>query len=79
MAFSGFYAQVLPGGISQNATVPGQLSQDALTVGVKREFGARILQRLQQQAERSGKMNWSIHFVDGSVIRAHQHQQFSCF
>ena len=24
-------------------------------------------------AERSGKINWAIHFVDGSVVRAHQH------
>ncbi len=73
MAFSGFYALVLPGEICQNAMDPGKLSQDAFTVGVKRESGARIFQRLQQQAEDSGKINWDIHFVDGSVIRAHQH------
>ncbi len=24
-------------------------------------------------AERSGEINWEIHFVDGSVVRAHQH------
>lgn len=33
----------------------------------------RIFQRLQQQAQRQGQLNWEIHFVDGSVIRAHQH------
>jgi transposase len=32
-----------------------------------------ILQALQQQADKEGKINWEIHFVDGSVIRAHQH------
>ena len=32
-----------------------------------------ILNRLQQQADHSGKINWDIHFVDGSVVRAHQH------
>jgi len=26
----------------------------------------------QQQAD-EGQLNWNIHFVDGSVIRAHQH------
>lgn len=34
---------------------------------------SRLLQRLQQQADQEGKINWDIHFVDGSVIRAHQH------
>ena len=33
----------------------------------------RILERLQQQTDADGKLNWDIHFVDGSVIRAHQH------
>ena len=32
-----------------------------------------ILQRLQQQAEAAGKINWELHFVDGTVVRAHQH------
>ena len=34
---------------------------------------SRLLARLQQQADGDGKLNWDIHFVDGSVIRAHQH------
>lgn len=34
---------------------------------------ARILAQLQQQADHEGNLNWDIHFVDGSVIRAHQH------
>jgi transposase len=33
----------------------------------------KILQSLQQQKDAQGKVNWDIHFVDGSVIRAHQH------
>jgi transposase len=33
----------------------------------------QILASLQQQADAEGKLNWDIHFVDGSVIRAHQH------
>lgn len=33
----------------------------------------RIFQTLQRQADTHGKINWEIHFVDGSVVRAHQH------
>ncbi len=33
----------------------------------------RILQCLQQQADAESQLNWKIHYVDGSVIRAHQH------
>jgi transposase len=32
-----------------------------------------ILVSLQQQADAKGLLNWEIHHVDGSVIRAHQH------
>ena len=33
----------------------------------------RILSTLQQQADAQGKLNWQLHHVDGSIIRAHQH------
>lgn len=33
----------------------------------------QILQSLQQQTDADGKLNWEVHHVDGSVIRAHQH------
>ena len=33
----------------------------------------QILSTVQSQADAEGKLNWAIHFVDGSVIRAHQH------
>jgi transposase len=33
----------------------------------------RILETLQQQADAVGQLNWKVHHVDGSVIRAHQH------
>jgi transposase len=32
-----------------------------------------VLGALQQQADARGQLDWSAHFVDGSVIRAHQH------
>jgi transposase len=33
----------------------------------------QVLSAIQSQADAKGKLNWDIHFVDGSVIRAHQH------
>src|SRR5258707_605206 len=32
-----------------------------------------ILAALQQQGDAAGQVDWSAHFVDGTVIRAHQH------
>ena len=33
----------------------------------------RILDALQQQADEEGVLDWEIHSVDGTVMRAHQH------
>ena len=33
----------------------------------------RILSALQAEADRRGEVDWDLHFVDASVIRAHQH------
>jgi transposase len=33
----------------------------------------RILTTLQQQGDAAGKLDWSQHYVDGTVVRAHQH------
>jgi transposase len=33
----------------------------------------RILAALQAQADAAGDLNWDVHYVDGTVIRAHQH------
>ncbi len=33
----------------------------------------RIFADLQQQAEVDGTLDWTIHFVDSTIIRAHQH------
>jgi transposase len=32
-----------------------------------------ILRALQEQADAAGRLDWDKHYVDGSVIRAHQH------
>lgn len=33
----------------------------------------RILADLQAQGDALGDLNWDLHFVDGTVVRAHQH------
>src|SRR5687767_9573776 len=33
----------------------------------------RILATLQELADAAGLLDWAIHYVDGTVIRAHQH------
>ena len=33
----------------------------------------RILQSLHHGADAKGQFDWKVHYVDGSVIRAHQH------
>jgi len=33
----------------------------------------RILAALQQKADQVGQIDWEVHFVDGTVVRAHQH------
>jgi transposase len=33
----------------------------------------RILQVLQADADARGELDWRLHFVDGTVVRAHQH------
>ena len=33
----------------------------------------RVLGELQVQGDLQGEVDWEIHFVDGSIVRAHQH------
>ena len=33
----------------------------------------RVLEALQSEADAAGLLDWDLHFVDASVIRAHQH------
>src|SRR5215212_9632567 len=33
----------------------------------------QVLAAVQQQADQAGALDWKTHYVDGSVIRAHQH------
>ena len=33
----------------------------------------RVFAAVRQQADAAGRVDWSVQFVDGSVVRAHQH------
>jgi transposase len=33
----------------------------------------RLFEAVQQQADAEGKINWAVHYVDGTIVRAHQH------
>ena len=33
----------------------------------------RILSALQREADAEGRLDWTLHFVDSTVVRAHQH------
>lgn len=33
----------------------------------------RVLEALQREADQRGQIDWGTHFVDGTVVRAHQH------
>lgn len=33
----------------------------------------RVLGELQSMGDQQGELDWEIHFVDGSIVRAHQH------
>ena len=39
----------------------------------KRGIWDRIFAAFQAQAERDGGLDWTLHFVDSTVVRAHQH------
>ena len=39
----------------------------------KKGIWQRIFTELQTQAEQAGELDWIIHFVDSTVVRAHQH------
>ncbi len=32
-----------------------------------------LLSNLQQEADAAGQLEWEVHYVDGTIVRAHQH------
>ena len=33
----------------------------------------QVFAAVQQQADAAGQLDWAVHFVDGTIVRAHQH------
>ena len=33
----------------------------------------RLFKAIQQSRDGAGKLDWTVHYVDGSIVRAHQH------
>ena len=33
----------------------------------------KVLARLQEKSDLNGAIDWEVHFVDGTIVRAHQH------
>jgi len=33
----------------------------------------RVLAELQREADQAGEIDWEVHFVDSTIVRAHQH------
>lgn len=42
-------------------------------VDIGRRVGQRVLSALQREADVAGELDWRTHYVDGTVVRAHQH------
>lgn len=39
----------------------------------KKGVWKKLFQQVQAKAEERGEIEWEIHFVDGTIVRAHQH------
>src|SRR5918999_4581860 len=39
----------------------------------KASLWQRLFEAVQQQADAEGKINWDVHYIDGTIVRAHQH------
>jgi transposase len=39
----------------------------------KNSIWKRLLAQLQAEGDAQGELDWEVHFVDGSIVRAHQH------
>jgi hypothetical protein len=45
-----------------------------MTISVaKANIWQQVLEHLQADADKQGNLEWGVHYVDGTVIRAHQH------
>lgn len=62
---------MLLGAIYQNAMGRGRRWQGDKIAGVEVDFGNGFYNHYNQLADAQGQFDWEVHYVDGSVIRAH--------
>jgi transposase len=43
----------------------------------KASLWQRLFEAVQQQADAEGKINWDVHYIDSTIVRAHQHAAVS--
>jgi transposase len=61
-----------PGGTCRPSTAPGRRWPAASTAGEQGIF-QRLLAEVHRRVDACGELDWLVHYVDGSVVRAHQH------
>ncbi|WP_366514313.1 transposase [Moorena sp. SIO3I6] len=52
---------------------PTESAPNGFIGGKKLGRASKLSENLQARADLDGKLNWQVHYVDGTVIRAHQH------
>ncbi|NEO40094.1 MAG: transposase [Moorea sp. SIOASIH] len=56
-----------------NLIINGSSAPNGFIGGKKLGRASKLSENLQARADEDGKLNWQVHYVDGTVIRAHQH------
>jgi len=47
--------------------------QPLLSLAEERYLGLRIFAAVQERVDAAGNLDWDVHYVDGTTVRAHQH------
>jgi hypothetical protein len=69
----GWPAPARPGGTCLASTAPGRRWQAACYRWRQQGIFERLLAEVHRRADACGELDWLCHYVDGSVVRAHQH------
>jgi hypothetical protein len=72
MASCGYCAQAHPGETCQNGIGNGRQSPAAFTADEKQAFGIES-GHSSIRSDKQEQIDWKIHLLDGTVVRAHQH------
>ena len=73
MGFCGSYEPVHHGEIFRSGMDHGTVFYSRFRRWKQAGIWDRVLTELQSMGDQQGELDWEIHFVDGSIVRAHQH------